>query len=274
MVKLLEENDVEIRLSTPIQEIEIENGRTVGVRAEDGTFISASMVVANADPTSVYQKLVGKKWRSRHSNASLNRRRQSMSLYVGYFGTKKKYDDIKHHTIILGPRYKGLLKDIFHKRTLADDFSLYLHRPTASDPSLAPAGHDAFYVLSPVPNNKSGIDWEKEGAAYHETILNSIEKTHLPGLRENLVTDFFVDPRYFAGELRSVDGAAFGLEPVFRQSAWFRFHNRSEDVEGLYFVGAGTHPGAGMPGVLCSAKVLEKIIPRPDVVTPNRKKAA
>ena len=157
----------------------------------------------------------------------------------------------------------GIALTHFDKKVLADDFSLYLHRATASDPSLAPAGHDSFYVLSPVPNDRSGIDWEKVGPAYYDRILDFLEAKHLPGLRDNLTVNFSVDPRYFAGRLRSQDGAAFGLEPRLTQSAWFRYHNRSEDVEGLYFVGASTHPGAGVPGVLNTAKVLMKLFPAP-----------
>jgi phytoene desaturase len=166
--------------------------------------------------------------------------------------------------ILLGPRYRELLKDIFDRKTLADDFSLYLHAPTRTDPSLAPAGSESFYVLSPVPNQQSGIDWSVEGPKYMDRILDALDGGHLPGLRDNLATQFHVDPRYFEGELRSYRGAAFGLEPTLTQSAYFRFHNRSEDVGGLYFVGAGVHPGAGLPGVLSSAKVLERVVPQPE----------
>jgi phytoene desaturase len=186
-----------------------------------------------------------------------------MSLFVMYFGAKGVWKDTAHHTILLGPRYKELLRDIFDRRVLADDFSLYLHAPGRSDPSLNPPGHDGFYVLSPVPNNKSGVDWEKTAEGYGEKIIDALDAGELPGLKENLVTKFSVDPRYFAGRLRSMDGAAFGSEPILTQSAWFRTHNRSEDVQGLYFVGAGTHPGAGMPGVLCSSKVLPRVVPAP-----------
>lgn len=186
-----------------------------------------------------------------------------MSLFVGYFGTKKTYPEVAHHSILLGPRYRELLTDIFDRKRLADDFSLYLHAPTRTDPSLAPPGGESFYVLSPVPNQRSGIDWSSEGPHYMDRILEALDRHHLPGLRENLVTHFHVDPTYFENELRSYRGAAFGLEPTLRQSAYFRFHNTSEDIGGLYFVGASVHPGAGLPGVLSSAKVLEKVIPQP-----------
>ncbi|MEO1336546.1 MAG: FAD-dependent oxidoreductase, partial [Myxococcota bacterium] len=166
-------------------------------------------------------------------------------------------------TIVLGPRYKGLLTDIFDRKVLADDFSLYLHAPTRTDPGLAPAGHENFYVLSPVPNDESGIDWDEVGPAYLERILEGLEQRCIPGLRENIVSMKYVTPSYFRQDLRSYKGAAFGIEPVLTQSAWFRYHNRSEDVDGLYFVGASTHPGAGVPGVLSTAKVMEKQVPRP-----------
>jgi len=206
----------------------------------------------------------------------VRRRRQSMSLFVAYFGTNTTYPDLAHHTIVLGPRYKGLLTDIFDRRVLAEDFSLYLHAPTRTDPSVAPEGCENFYVLSPVPNNRSGIDWSLEGDRYLERVYAELESRGVPNLRDNLVTSHFVTPDYFAEELRSVDGAAFGLEPVLTQSAWFRYHNRSEDVAGLYFVGASTHPGAGIPGVLSTAKVMEKLVPRPEkpALLPEARRAA
>ena len=186
-----------------------------------------------------------------------------MSLFVAYFGTDITYPELKHHTIVLGPRYKGLLDDIFHKKTLAQDFSLYLHAPTRTDPSLAPPGHESFYVLSPVPNQKSGIDWEKQNAEYLDRILTHLDERMMPGLKQHIVTSKTIDPRTFQTDLRTMHGAAFGPEPVITQSAWFRYHNRSPDVDGLFFVGAGTHPGAGVPGVLASAKVLERVVPAP-----------
>jgi phytoene desaturase len=263
LVDLLADVGVEVRCNAPVGRIEVENGRATGVVLEDGTRIACSAVVSNAEPGTVYTKLLAPEHRRTHTDRAVRRKEQSMSLFVTYFGTKKVYSDVAHHTILLGPRYKGLLEDIFSKKVLADDFSLYLHRPTASDPSLAPEGHDGFYVLSPVPNDQSGIDWETTAAAYEAKILDFLDKGVLPGLKENLVTCESIDPRYFAGRLRSMDGAAFGLEPRLTQSAYFRYHNRSEDVEGLYFVGASTHPGAGVPGVLNTAKVLEKIMPAP-----------
>jgi phytoene desaturase len=264
LTTLLGEVGVEVRLNAPVDHIEVQSGRAKGVLLEDGTFIDADLVVSNADPASVYTKLIDSSVRRKHTDASIARKKYSMSLFVGYFGTNKTYPDLAHHSILLGPRYRELLTDIFDRKKLADDFSLYLHAPTRTDPSLAPPGGESFYVLSPVPNQQSGIDWSVEGPRYMDRILDALDAQHLPGLRDNLATQFHVDPRYFEGELRSYRGAAFGPEPTLRQSAYFRFHNRSEDVAGLYFVGAGVHPGAGLPGVLSSAKVLERVVPLPE----------
>lgn len=264
LVRLLEEVGGEVRMNAPVAEIEVgASGAAEAVRLESGERIPCRFVVSNADPSFVYTKLLDPKLRRTHSDRRVARRSQSMSLFVAYFGTKRTYPELAHHTIVLGPRYRGLLTDIFDKKVLAEDFSLYLHAPARTDPSTAPPGHESFYVLSPVPNNKSGVDWAREGPRYMERIYAELERRLLPGLRSELVTQSYITPDYFAGELRSVDGAAFGLEPVLTQSAWFRYHNRSEDVDGLYFVGASTHPGAGIPGVLSTAKVLERVVPRP-----------
>lgn len=263
LVRLLEGQGVELRLGTPVAEIEVRHGRAVGVRTEAGDFHPADVVVSNADPSYVYTRMIPAAYRRKYRDGTVRRKRQSMSLFVAYFGSRRQYPELVHHTILLGPRYRGLLGDIFERKALADDFSLYLHAPTRSDPALAPPGHEAFYVLSPVPNNRSGIDWERTAAPYFERIVAALEERLLPGLRENLVSPSFLTPHDFEHALRSVDGAAFGPEPVLTQSAYFRYHNRCPDVEGLYFVGAGTHPGGGVPGVLCSAKVLERVVPRP-----------
>ena len=186
-----------------------------------------------------------------------------MSLFVWYFGTDRRYDDVAHHTILLGPRYRGLLDDIFHRHRLADDFSLYLHRPTATDPQMAPPGHDAFYVLSPVPHLASGTDWSTQAERYRQAVEDALAATVLPGLGAHLTVSRTLTPQGFRDDYLSVQGAAFSFEPVLRQSAYFRPHNASEDVDGLYLVGAGTHPGAGMPGVLSSARVLDTVVPDP-----------
>jgi phytoene desaturase len=183
-----------------------------------------------------------------------------MGLFVWYFGTKRQYEDVAHHTILLGPRYRELLEDIFERKILTEDFSIYLHRPTATDPSMAPAGNDAFYALSPVPHLGGGIDWETKAEPYRRAIARRLSETLLPDLEASIATSFVTTPQDFESRLLSFNGAAFGLEPVLTQSAWFRPHNKSEDVKNLFLVGAGTHPGAGVPGVLLSARVLEKVV--------------
>ncbi len=259
-VKLLKNKGAHIHFNSSVKKIETQGRKITGVRTEDDRFFPAEVVVSNADPVRVYRDMLAPEIRKKHTENRLKRKTHSMSLFVAYFGTKKTYPDLAHHTIILGQRYKGLLQDIFTHKKLADDFSLYLHAPTRTDSTMAPEGHEAFYVLSPVPNNESGINWEKEGERYKEKIYDFLDKNILPGLKENLVVDFHITPDYFEKTLQSEKGAAFGIEPSFRQSAYFRFHNKSEDVDGLYFVGANTHPGAGIPGVLSSAKVLEKTL--------------
>lgn len=267
LVRLLEEIGVDVRLGTPVERIETRDGRAVAVHA-GGKRIPASMVIANADPTHVYGSLIAPEARSWKVRASQATRRYSMGLFVGYFGTRKTYPELAHHTILLGPRYRELLRDIFDRKVLADDFSLYLHAPTRTDPSLGPPGCETFYVLSPVPNTQAGIDWERAGPAYFDRILDHLDATCLPGLRDNLVTRFHVTPHYFRDTLRSTHGAGFGIEPRLSQSAYFRYHNRSPHFDGLYFVGSGTHPGAGVPGVLSTAKVVERLVPPPSTPVP------
>lgn len=270
LMRLLGELGVDVKVDTPVAEIVVDRGRAVAVRTERGEQIPCDLVVSNADPSFVYTKLIAPGHRKRHTNRSVSRVRQSMSLFVGYFGTTRTYPEIAHHTILLGPRYRGLLDDVFRRRVLADDFSLYLHAPTRTDASLAPPGCETFYVLSPVPNTRAGIDWKREAEQYFARIRASLEQRLLPGLEASMATSFHMTPHDFETTLRSTDGAAFGPEPLLTQSAWFRYHNRSPDVEGLYFVGAGTHPGGGVPGVLSSAKVLERVVPRPaPSVTPR-----
>lgn len=263
MVRLLAELGVEVRVSAPVAEIEVEAGRAVAVRTANGERLGCSAVVSNADPATVYMKLVAPRHRRWNRDFMIKNKKLSMGLFVGYFGTDRTWPELAHHSIILGPRYRELLEDIFERKLLADDFSLYLHAPTRTDPNLAPPGCEAFYVLSPVPNMQSGLDWDRLGEPYFDKILDFLSEEQVPGLREHIVTRKHVTPRYFETTLRSYEGAAFGPEPRLTQSAYFRYHNRSEDVDGLYFVGAGTHPGAGMPGVLCSAKVLERVMPGP-----------
>jgi phytoene desaturase len=263
LMRLLEELEVEVHLGTPVSEIEVSGGRVRAVHTEGGARFPAAVVVSNADPSVVYTRMIRRRHRSRNTDRAVARRSSSMGLFVGYFGARGTWPELAHHTIVLGPRYRELLEDIFENKVLAEDFSLYLHAPTRSDPSMAPPDHESFYVLSPVPNNRSGIDWDSRGEVYFDRILEALEDRLIPGLGDRLVTRFHVTPDYFEGELRSRDGSAFGPEPLLTQSAWFRYHNRSGDVDGLFFVGAGTHPGAGVPGVLSSARVLDQVVPRP-----------
>jgi phytoene desaturase len=261
LVNLLEERGAQVRCDAPVTRILIENGRAVGVELENGEQLKSDIVVSNADTAWTYKNLVDKKYRNHWTDRKIANGKYSMSLFVWYFGTKKQYHDVPHHMIMLGPRYRELLTDIFKRHKLADDFSLYLHRPSASDPSVAPAGCDAFYVLAPVPHLGSGTDWSKQAEPFRQSIQDLLEKTVMPGLGAEVISQKLMTPQDFKDRLWSYQGAAFGLEPLLLQSAWFRPHNRSEDVPGLYMVGAGTHPGAGVPGVLMSAKALEKVIP-------------
>ena len=261
LVKLLEERGDTVRCNAPVTRILIENGRAAGVELQNGEALRADIVVSNADTAWTYKNLVDKKYRKHWTDRKIANGKYSMSLFVWYFGTKKQYADVPHHMIMLGPRYRELLADIFKRHKLADDFSLYLHRPSASDASVAPAGCDAFYVLAPVPHLGSGTDWSKQAEPFRQSIQELLEKTVMPGLGAEVISQKLMTPQDFHDKLWSYQGAAFGLEPLLLQSAWFRPHNRSEDVPGLYMVGAGTHPGAGVPGVLMSAKTLEKVIP-------------
>ncbi|WP_258182815.1 phytoene desaturase [Enhygromyxa salina] len=274
LVELVEGQGGEVRLETEVEEVLVEQGRAAGVRLKSGERIDADIVVSNADSAYLYKHLLPARYRKRWTDKKLERVRYSMSLFVWYFGTKRKYEDVAHHTILLGPRYKGLLDDIFERKVLAEDFSLYLHRPTATDPALAPAGCDAFYVLSPVPHLDSGTDWEAERERYRAKICAYLSSTIMPGLEDELASSHVLDPLGFERELLSHKGAAFGVEPVLTQSAYFRPHNESEEIEGLYLVGAGTHPGAGVPGVLSSAKVLDKVVPHADALVHRSARSA
>ncbi|WP_069132519.1 phytoene desaturase [Rhodohalobacter halophilus] len=262
MVKLIKEQGGEIKLNSEISEILVENGRATGIRLPGGEVQKADVVVSNADVAFTYKNLISPKHRKKYTDRKIERTKYSMSLFVIYFGTKKRYNNtnLEHHNIILGERYKGLLSDIFHKKHLSDDFSLYLHMPTKTDPSMAPEGHEAFYVLSPVPHLDGDVDWNEMAPKYRNMIMQFLEDNYLPDLQENIVAEHYIDPLHFQNELNSFKGSAFSVEPILTQSAWFRPHNRSEDVDDLYFVGAGTHPGAGLPGVLSSAKIAEDLI--------------
>jgi phytoene desaturase len=263
LVRLIEGQGGSVRCRSEVSEILTHQGVATGVRLVSGETLHADIVVSNADPAWTYRKLLPGCVRKRWTDRRIDRARYSMSLFVWYFGTRRRYDDVAHHTILLGPRYRGLLEDIFERKVLAEDFSLYLHRPTATDPSLAPSGCDAFYVLSPVPHLQSGTDWSTKAEPYRIRIERALSEDILPDLGNEVVTSRMLTPQDFQDRLLSYRGAAFGLEPILTQSAWFRPHNRSEEVGRLFLVGAGTHPGAGLPGVLSSARVLDDIVPDP-----------
>lgn len=261
LVDLIHRMGGRVRYHATVDRILVEDRRARGVRLDTGEHVPADVVVSNADSAWTYRNLLPPEHRRTWTDAKIDRARYSMSLFVWYFGTDRTYPDVAHHTIMLGPRYKELLTDIFEKKVLADDFSLYLHRPTATDPGLAPPGGEAFYVLSPVPHLDAGVDWAERAEPYRKVIEKHLSETLLPGLGEHVVASRLMTPQHFHDELLSERGAAFGLEPVLTQSAYFRPHNESEDVRGLYLVGAGTHPGAGVPGVLSSARVLDRLVP-------------
>ena len=262
LVRLFEQLGGELRLETEASAIDIDptSGRARGVVVAGGERLAADAVISNADVAFTYRTLVPATARRKNTVRRLDRMRYSMSLFVIYFGTDRRYQDIAHHEILMGPRYEGLLHDIFDRKHLAQDFSLYLHRPTATDPSLAPPGCDSWYVLSPVPHLGGKTDWASASEAYRDAIMAYLERRYLPGLRKHIVSEHRVDPRYFQTTLNSHLGSAFSVEPILTQSAWFRPHNKSEDVPNLYLVGAGTHPGAGVPGVLSSGKIVADMI--------------
>jgi phytoene desaturase len=254
MVRLLQDLGGEVRLNSPVERITMSGGRVDGL-VVDGETMAFDMVASNADVVHTYRRLLGQEPRGRKEGARLGGMRHSMSLFVIYFGLKRKHPDIRHHTVIFGPRYRELISEIFKGPEVPDDFSLYLHAPTRTDPALAPEGCDAFYVLAPVPHLASAdVDWAVEGPRYRDRILAYLEERHMPGLTADLETCRIFTPVDFRDQLNAHQGSAFSLEPILTQSAYFRVHNRDDEIPNLYFVGAGTHPGAGVPGVVGSAK--------------------
>jgi phytoene desaturase len=259
--KLMNEVGIKVIKGNEVTKILSKNNKITSIQLDNHDYIDADNVICNADPPAVYEKLLDEK----NNNSFLfkwkkKRMEYSMGLFVYYFGTKKIYDNVEHHTIKFGSKYKEHLDDIFDKKKLNNDIGYYLHRPSATDKSMAPEGNDCFYVLVPVPNNQSGIDWSIEGDKMKKLIIDKMENDLMPNLRNNIVEDFYLTPDYFEKDLNTKFGSGFSIQPKFTQSAYFRFHNKSEIYDGLYFVGAGTHPGAGVPGVLSSAKVLDKIL--------------
>jgi len=259
--KLMKEEGIKIIKNAEVTEMLSSDNKIEGVQINNEEKIYGSYVVCNSDPPNVYKNLIkSKKKYGFLFNQKVKRMNYSMGLFVYYFGSKKQFKEVAHHTIYFGKSYENHLNKIFDQKILSDDISYYLHRPTATDPSMAPKNHDAFYVLVPVPNNLSGINWSKEGERFKELVLTKMDQTVLPGIKESVISDFYLTPDYFEKELSTLHGSGFSIQPKFTQSAYFRFHNKSEIFDNLYFVGAGTHPGAGMPGVLSSAKVLDQLL--------------
>ena len=258
--KLMLEENIKIIKGAEVTEILTESKKVKGIKINNSKIINSDYIICNSDPPNVYNNLIKSKEDYNFLfKQKMKRMDYSMGLFVYYFGSKKKYDHIAHHTIYFGETYEKHLDKIFEKKILSQDISYYLHRPSATDPNMAPNGQDAFYVLVPVPNNLSKINWIKQGDKFKELVLDKMDKTVLPGIKENVVSDFYLTPDYFEIDLATLYGSGFSIQPKFSQSAYFRFHNQSEIYKNLYFVGAGTHPGAGMPGVLSSAKVLDKL---------------
>lgn len=262
MARLFTDIGGTIHLSAPVREIAVEGRRVAGIRLADGALRRADVVVSNADVAYTYHNLIDPRHRKVYTDRKLERIKYSMSLVVLYIGTKRRYNDgrLLRHNIIFGERYKSLLDDIFHRLRLAEDFSLYLYMPSVDDPTMAPEGCESFYVLSPVPHLGAGVDWAKQARPYRDAIIEFLEDRYMPDLSKNIVVESMVDPLHFARQQNNYMGAAFGIQPLLTQSAWFRPHNRSEEFENLYFVGAATHPGAGVPGVLSSAVIAQNLI--------------
>ena len=258
--KLMKEENIRVIKDAEVTEIISNNYKVKGVKINKSKIIDCDYIICNSDPPNVYQNLI--KSKSNYNflfKQKMKRMDYSMGLFVYYFGSKKQYKDVAHHTIYFGNSYEKHLGKIFEEKILSDDISYYLHRPSATDPNMAPNGQDAFYVLVPVPNNLSKINWSNEGEKFKNLILDKMDKSVLPRIKENVVSDFYLTPDYFEKDLATLHGSGFSIQPKFSQSAYFRFHNQSEVFNNLFFVGAGTHPGAGMPGVLSSAKVLDRL---------------
>lgn len=266
MANVVKEQGGQVLLNSNVENITLSKQKADGVMLENGLKLNADIVVSNADPGWTYNKLLPNQ-KKRWTEKKLKKSRWSMGLFVWYFGTKntkKKWQDVGHHTIMNGPRYRGLLADIFDRQFLADDMSIYLHRPSVTDPSVAPKGDDCFYALSPVPNLKTSnpIDWSKELEGYKNKMRMVLEET-IPGFSDAIIEEHILTPKDFEERYLSPYGSGFSLEPRIFQSAWFRPHNVSEDIENLYLVGAGTHPGAGIPSVVTSSEVLSQLVSDP-----------
>ncbi len=260
--KLFKELGGELYLNTPVSELQTQGRLVTGVRLKDGTVRRADIVISDADIMYTYTMLIPARYQNRLTRRRLEQLNYSNSLFVIYFGTRRRYTDTKmaHHNVILSSRYKSMMDDIFHHKTLSNDLSLFVHMPSKTDPGIAPPGCELFTVVSPVPNLDANIDWSITARPYRDRIMQFLEANFLPDLRSNILVEHYIDPLHFQNTLNSYKGAAYSARPGLTQSAWFRPHNRSEDYSNLYFVGAGTHPGAGLPAVLLSAKIADELI--------------
>lgn len=255
MVRLLQDLGGTLEVNAEIDALEASGNAATGLQLKDGRRYQFDQIASNADVVHTYRHLLRGTERGRKNGEALAKKRHSMSLFVIYFGLKTTHPELKHHMVLFGPRYRELIAEIFKSDGLADDFSLYLHAPSVTDDSLAPPGHSAYYVLSPVPHlGTADIDWAVAGPKYRDRILKYLNDRYIPGLLDDLVTVRHFTPFDFRDELNAHVGSAFSIEPILTQSAWFRPHNRDDVIPNFYIVGAGTHPGAGIPGVVGSAK--------------------
>tara|TARA_Y100000814_G_scaffold290831_1_gene266126 strand:+ start:161 stop:1006 length:846 start_codon:yes stop_codon:yes gene_type:complete len=262
LTRLMRRHGIKVLTGADVSQINMTDKKVSGVTLASGAKLESDHIICNADPPVVYQEMLkgGRPARRAKRPFPESMTKYSMGLFVLFFGSQKQYPDVAHHTIWLGSRFRELLADIFDRKKLPSDFSLYLHRPTATDSDFAPPGCDSFYVLCPVPNLQTNIDWEIAGQDLRDRIVRALSSTILPDLEDHITEEFWMDPTDFKTDYRSRHGAGFSIAPIFRQSAWFRYHNRDPHIKNLYFVGAGTHPGAGLPGVISSAKVVEALI--------------
>ncbi|GAC1314085.1 MAG: phytoene desaturase [Chloroflexota bacterium] len=251
------------RMAAPVDEVLVDDAtrRTLGVRLASGEVLPAEAVVLNADVATAYMRLLPQRYRRHMSDGRLKRYRYSMSCFLLYLGLDRQYPQLLHHTIVMAARYRELIRDIFDGQGLPPDQSLYLHAPSKTDPSMAPAGGESLYILAPVPHLGHGIDWERQAQPFRDRVIRFLEEDFgMTGLSSAIQVEQRFTPVDFQNDLSSYAGSAFSIEPTLLQSAWFRPHNVSEDVGGLYLVGAGTHPGAGLPGVLLSARITSELI--------------
>lgn len=269
--KLLHEQGGAIHVGSPVQRIAVKDGVATGVYVDDA-LIEADLVISNADTAYTYATLVDSGQRKRWSDRRIEGLHQSMSCFLLYLGVRRQYPRLAHHTLILSERYEELIRDIFDRKILADDFSMYVHAPTRTDSTMAPEGCESMYVLVPVPNLEADVDWDETAGMMKDRVIDFLEHWGLDDLRANTEVLRVFTPADFESELNAWNGNAFGSEPRLTQTATFRPHNRSEDVRNLYLVGAGTHPGAGVPGVLLSAEATAAAIRQdfPDVGLPLR----